>query len=38
RVAEWVQQVQAQNIVLREHEHTPLYEIQRWARSAGEAL
>ncbi|EGH49917.1 non-ribosomal peptide synthase:amino acid adenylation, partial [Pseudomonas syringae pv. pisi str. 1704B] len=26
RVAEWVQQVQAQNIVLREHEHTPLYE------------
>ncbi|POP90970.1 non-ribosomal peptide synthetase [Pseudomonas syringae pv. syringae] len=38
RVAEWVQQVQAQNIALREHEHTPLYEIQRWARSAGEAL
>ncbi|EGH15036.1 pyoverdine sidechain peptide synthetase IV, D-Asp-L-Ser component, partial [Pseudomonas amygdali pv. morsprunorum str. M302280] len=26
------------NIALREHEHTPLYEIQRWARSAGEAL
>ncbi|WP_440830187.1 amino acid adenylation domain-containing protein [Pseudomonas fragariae (ex Marin et al. 2024)] len=38
RVAEWVQQVQAQNSALREHEHTPLYEIQRWARSAGEAL
>ncbi|OBS39651.1 non-ribosomal peptide synthetase [Pseudomonas syringae pv. syringae] len=38
RVAEWVQQVQAQNIALREQEHTPLYEIQRWARSAGEAL
>ncbi|GFZ57588.1 non-ribosomal peptide synthetase [Pseudomonas amygdali pv. eriobotryae] len=38
RVADWVQQVQAKNIALREHEHTPLYEIQRWARSAGEAL
>ncbi len=38
RVADWVQQVQAQNIALREHEHTPLYEIQRWARSAGETL
>ncbi|WP_439852776.1 amino acid adenylation domain-containing protein [Pseudomonas syringae] len=37
-VAAWVQQVQAKNIALREHEHTPLYEIQRWARSAGEAL
>ncbi|WP_412093503.1 condensation domain-containing protein, partial [Pseudomonas syringae] len=38
RVADWVQQVQAKNIALREHEHTPLYDIQRWARSAGEAL
>ncbi|CAM3136751.1 non-ribosomal peptide synthetase [Pseudomonas floridensis] len=37
-VADWVQQVQAKNLALREHEHTPLYEIQRWARSAGEAL
>lgn len=30
RVADWVQQVQAKNIALREHEHTPLYDIQRW--------
>ena len=37
-VAEWVQQVQALNVALREHEHTPLYDIQRWAGSAGEAL
>ncbi|MDU9390191.1 non-ribosomal peptide synthetase [Pseudomonas sp. zfem002] len=38
RVAEWVQQVQAHNLALREHEHTPLYEIQRWAGWSGEAL
>ena len=37
-VAEWVQQVQAHNLALREHEHTPLYEIQRWAGWSGEAL
>ncbi|RRV07249.1 amino acid adenylation domain-containing protein [Pseudomonas sp. v388] len=37
-VTEWVQQVQALNIALREHEHTPLYDIQRWAGSSGEAL
>ncbi|EGH34390.1 non-ribosomal peptide synthase:amino acid adenylation, partial [Pseudomonas syringae pv. japonica str. M301072] len=37
-VADWVQQVQAKNLALREHEHTPLYDIQRWARNSGEAL
>ncbi|MCP8636531.1 amino acid adenylation domain-containing protein, partial [Pseudomonas mosselii] len=37
-VGEWVQQVQALNLALREHEHTPLYEIQRWAGWSGEAL
>ena len=37
-VTEWVQQVQALNIALREHEHTPLYDIQRWAGRSGEAL
>ncbi|MBX8487966.1 non-ribosomal peptide synthetase [Pseudomonas cichorii] len=37
-VADWVQQVQAKNLALREHEHTPLYEIQRLAASGGEAL
>ncbi|EGI00083.1 pyoverdine sidechain peptide synthetase II, D-Asp-L-Thr component, partial [Pseudomonas amygdali pv. lachrymans str. M302278] len=31
-VGDWVQQVQAKNIALREHEHTPLYTIQRLAR------
>ncbi|MCQ9473778.1 amino acid adenylation domain-containing protein, partial [Pseudomonas alliivorans] len=38
RVADWVQQVQTRNLALREHEHTPLYDIQRWARSGGDAL
>ncbi|NAO25985.1 amino acid adenylation domain-containing protein [Pseudomonas syringae pv. dysoxyli] len=37
-VADWVHQVQAKNLALREHEHTPLYDIQRWARNSGEAL
>ena len=37
-VAEWLAQVQAQNVALREHEHTPLNEIQRWAGRGGEAL
>ncbi|OUM04880.1 non-ribosomal peptide synthetase [Pseudomonas syringae] len=37
-VGDWVQQVQAKNIALREHEHTPLYDLQRWARHSGEAL
>jgi non-ribosomal peptide synthetase component F len=30
--------VQAQNLALREHEHTPLFDIQRWAERNGEAL
>lgn len=37
-VAEWIQRIQRQNIELREYEHTPLYEIQRWAGHGGEAL
>ncbi|AXO88719.1 non-ribosomal peptide synthetase [Pseudomonas parafulva] len=37
-VADWVQQVQALNLALREHEYTPLYDIQRWAGRSGEAL
>ncbi|MDU9390189.1 non-ribosomal peptide synthase/polyketide synthase [Pseudomonas sp. zfem002] len=37
-VAAFVQQLQAQNIALREFEHTPLYEVQRWAGWSGEAL
>ncbi|WP_439878233.1 non-ribosomal peptide synthase/polyketide synthase [Pseudomonas prosekii] len=35
---QWLQQVQAQNLLLREQEHTPLFDIQRWAGQGGEAL
>ena len=34
----WLQSVQALNLSLREHEHAPLYDIQRWAGRGGEAL
>ncbi|MDE4537196.1 non-ribosomal peptide synthase/polyketide synthase [Pseudomonas sp. ITEM 17296] len=37
-VAEWIEQVQASNLALREFEHTPLNEVQRWAGLGGEAL
>ncbi len=37
-VSQWLQAVQAQNLSLREHEHTPLFDIQRWAGHSGEAL
>jgi len=37
-VRQWLQAVQAENLALREHEHTPLADIQRWAGHAGEAL
>ncbi|AZP72391.1 hypothetical protein EJJ20_26025 [Pseudomonas poae] len=30
-VGEWLQQVQHINLAVREHEHTPLFEIQRLA-------
>ncbi|TLP52678.1 MULTISPECIES: non-ribosomal peptide synthetase, partial [Pseudomonas] len=35
QVGDWLQRVQEQNLALREHEHTPLFEIQRWAGHAG---
>ncbi|SFW33711.1 amino acid adenylation domain-containing protein [Nitrosovibrio sp. Nv17] len=38
RVGDWLRELQARNLEWREHEHTPLYEIQRWAGSAGRAL
>ncbi|NVZ51279.1 non-ribosomal peptide synthetase, partial [Pseudomonas sp. B6002] len=38
RVGEWLQQVQDLNLALREHEHTPLFDIQRWAGTSGGAL
>ncbi|MCF5139444.1 condensation domain-containing protein, partial [Pseudomonas lactis] len=37
-VSQWLEQLQQQNVGLREHEHTPLFEIQRWAGLGGEAL
>ncbi|WP_277965037.1 amino acid adenylation domain-containing protein, partial [Pseudomonas sp. RIT-To-2] len=37
-VGDWLEQVQQLNLALREHEHTPLYEIQRWAGGAAEGL
>ncbi|MGX1187344.1 amino acid adenylation domain-containing protein/non-ribosomal peptide synthase protein (TIGR01720 family) [Pseudomonas sp. F-14 TE3623] len=37
-VGNWLQAVQAQNLNLREFEHTPLADIQRWAGQGGEAL
>ncbi|MGK9418713.1 non-ribosomal peptide synthase/polyketide synthase [Pseudomonas cedrina] len=37
-VGEWLQQVQELNLSLREHEHTPLFDIQRWADTGGRAL
>ncbi|MBT2297900.1 amino acid adenylation domain-containing protein, partial [Pseudomonas fluorescens] len=37
-VGAWLQAVQAQNLSLREFEHTPLADIQRWAGQGGEAL
>nr|WP_255457075.1 non-ribosomal peptide synthetase [Pantoea sp. Tr-811] len=37
-VATWVAQVQACNLALREFEHTPLYDVQRWAGLGGESL
>ncbi|MET0497199.1 MAG: non-ribosomal peptide synthase/polyketide synthase [Steroidobacteraceae bacterium] len=35
---EWLCELQAQNVASREHEYTPLYDIQRWAGSAGQGL
>jgi non-ribosomal peptide synthetase component F len=37
-VVAWLRALQADAVALREHEHTPLYEIQRWAGQSGQAL
>nr|WP_225975914.1 non-ribosomal peptide synthetase [Paracidovorax avenae] len=29
-VGDWLRELQAQGLRMREHEHTPLYDIQRW--------
>ncbi|PYY78120.1 non-ribosomal peptide synthetase [Pseudomonas sp. TKO26] len=37
-VSDWLQVVQERNLALRDFEHTPLYDVQRWAGLGGEAL
>ncbi|MDP9930703.1 non-ribosomal peptide synthetase [Variovorax paradoxus] len=37
-VGDWLRELQAQNLGAQEHEHTPLYEIQRWAGQGGQDL
>ncbi|SEF09447.1 non-ribosomal peptide synthase/polyketide synthase [Pseudomonas palleroniana] len=37
-VADWLGELQALNLSLREHEHVPLYDIQGWAGQPGAAL
>ncbi|WP_297835459.1 non-ribosomal peptide synthetase, partial [Pseudomonas sp.] len=37
-VGEWLLELQNYNLELREHEHTPLYRVQRWAGQTGQAL
>ncbi|PXW80826.1 non-ribosomal peptide synthase protein (TIGR01720 family)/amino acid adenylation domain-containing protein, partial [Nitrosomonas sp. Nm84] len=34
----WLQDMQIQNLASREHEHTPLYEIQRWVGQSRQGL
>ncbi|RQT13970.1 amino acid adenylation domain-containing protein [Burkholderia contaminans] len=38
RAADWLQTLQRENAAAAEHAHTPLADIQRWARGAGGAL
>ncbi|KQW93463.1 hypothetical protein ASC94_12560 [Massilia sp. Root418] len=37
-VGDWLRGLQAHSLEVREHEHTPLYEIQRWAGQGGQGL
>ncbi|WP_425273540.1 amino acid adenylation domain-containing protein [Pseudomonas morbosilactucae] len=38
QIGDWLRSLQELNLELREHEHTPLFEIQRWAGLSGGAL
>ncbi|KUY93236.1 non-ribosomal peptide synthetase [Burkholderia territorii] len=38
RASDWLQALQRDNAAAAEHAHTPLADIQRWARGAGGAL
>ncbi|MCP8466331.1 non-ribosomal peptide synthase/polyketide synthase [Pseudomonas sp. ZM23] len=37
-IGDWLRELQAFNLDVREFEHTPLYDIQRWAGRGGQAL
>jgi non-ribosomal peptide synthase protein (TIGR01720 family) len=37
-IGDWLRALQAQNLELRQREHTPLYEIKRWAGRPGAPL
>ena len=37
-VGDWLRELQARNLAMREHEHTPLYAIQRWAQAPAPGL
>ena len=37
-VGGWLRELQASQVAAREHEHTPLHEIQAWAGGAGQGL
>ncbi|MFM0117056.1 amino acid adenylation domain-containing protein, partial [Paraburkholderia nemoris] len=38
QVSSWLRSIQAHNVALRQHEHTPLAHIQQWAGQGGESL
>ncbi|WP_421857977.1 non-ribosomal peptide synthase/polyketide synthase [Marinobacter salarius] len=38
RLGDWLAELQAHNLALREHEHTPLYQIQQYAGQSGREL
>ncbi|MBR0669452.1 amino acid adenylation domain-containing protein, partial [Roseomonas hellenica] len=37
-LGDWLRALQAQNLTLRDHDHTPLYDIQGWAGHPGQPL
>ncbi|MGY4490643.1 amino acid adenylation domain-containing protein [Pseudomonas sp. TE3610] len=37
-VGDWLRGLQDSNLAVREHQHTPLYQLQSWAGQGGQAL
>ncbi|MGJ4925638.1 non-ribosomal peptide synthase/polyketide synthase [Bradyrhizobium sp. HKCCYLS2038] len=37
-IGDWLREIQGRNAALRNHEQTPLYDIQGWAGRSGEAM